>query len=219
MRVPIWASRCGQSAGSVPTMIGTSGIYGIVGAIAAGLALAACSGLRAFLPLLLVGIAGRVFQWPLAAEVEWLQSDVVLLALAVATAAEIAADKIPLLDHALDAVHTVLGPAAAVLASVSAWSVLAPQHAVLVALLTGAPVALGVHTLAAMARLKSTLLSGGTANPALSVGEDAVTIAGVALAVFAPLIVAGILALIIAAIASWLLERGRRRRRRSAVSG
>jgi uncharacterized protein DUF4126 len=191
-----------------------SNVAGVAGAVAAGIALAACSGLRAFLPVFLVALAARVLHWPLAPQVAWLDSDIVLLALGVATAAEVAADKIPLLDHALDAVHTVLGPAAAVLASVSAWSHLAPQHAVLVALLAGAPVALGVHALSAVARVKTTVLSGGAANPALSVGEDAVTVAGVSLAVLAPIVLAVVLAFVLALLSVWAVRSASKTRRR-----
>jgi hypothetical protein len=188
----------------------------VAAAAAAGIGLAACCGLRAFLPLLLAGLAARFLDWPLAPEVAWLQSNAVLAALAVATVAELAADKVPLLDHALDAVHTVLGPAAAVLASVSAWTHLSSQHAVLIALLTGAPIALGVHSMAALLRVKSTLLSGGLANSALSVGEDAGTVGGVALAVLAPLILAIILALALAIAIAWTATRFRRRSLRPA---
>jgi hypothetical protein len=188
----------------------------VAAAAAAGIGLAACCGLRAFLPLLLAGLAARFLDWPLAPEVAWLQSNAVLGALAVATVAELAADKVPLLDHALDAVHTVLGPAAAVLASVSAWTHLSPQHAVLIALLTGAPIALGVHSMAALLRVKSTLLSGGIANSALSVGEDASTVGGVALAVLAPVILAIILAIALAIAIAWTATRYRRRSLRTA---
>lgn len=188
----------------------------VVAAAAAGIGLAACCGLRAFLPLLLAGLAARFLDWPLAPEVAWLQSNTVLVALGAATALELAADKVPFLDHALDTLHTVLGPAAAVLASVSAWAHLSPQHAVLISLLTGAPIALGVHTMAALLRLKSTILSGGLANSALSVGEDAGTLGGVALAVLAPAILALILAFGLAVAIAVMATRYRRRAVRAA---
>ena len=40
--------------------------------IAAGVSLAACAGLRAFLPLLAVGIAGRLELLPLRGSFEWM---------------------------------------------------------------------------------------------------------------------------------------------------
>jgi Domain of unknown function (DUF4126) len=192
-------------------------IMTVIAAVAAGIGLAACSGLRAFLPLLLAGLAARFLDWPLAPEVAWLASTGVLVALLVATAAELAADKVPILDHALDAVHTVLGPAAAVLTSVSAWAHLTPQHAVLVALLAGAPIALGVHALAAVTRIKSTVLSAGAANSALSVVEDAATVSGVALAVTAPVVLAVVLVVLLAIAVWWTVARAKRRSLRPAA--
>lgn len=189
----------------------------MIAAAAAGVGLAACSGLRAFLPLLLAGLAARFLDWPLAPEVAWLASTAVLVALFVATVVELIADKVPILDHALDAVHTVLGPAAAVLTSVSAWAHLTPQHAVLVALLAGAPIALGVHALAAVTRVKSTVLSAGAANSALSVVEDAATVSGVALAVAAPTVLAVVLVLLLGIALLWAVARARRRSLRPAA--
>jgi hypothetical protein len=177
----------------------------LLAAVAAGIVLAACSGLRAFLPLLGVGLAGRFGHWPLAPSVHWLGSDPALIALGVATLVEVVADKIPIVDHALDVIHTVLGPVAAVLVSVSAWSQLSPQHAVLLSILTGVPLAAGVHALSAGIRLTSTGVTGGLANPFLSIGEDTITGLTVILAFVAP-----ILALIILGVGVfWIVQRRR----------
>ena len=184
----------------------------LLAAVAAGIVLAACSGLRAFLPLLGVGLAGRFGHWPLAPSVHWLGSDAALVALGVATLVEVVADKIPIVDHALDVIHTVLGPVAAVLVSVSAWSQLSPQHAVLLSILTGVPLAAGVHALSAGIRLTSTGVTGGLANPFLSIGEDTITGLTVILAFVAP-----ILAVIILGVGVfWMLRRWQRRRQPAA---
>ena len=180
----------------------------LVAAVAAGIVLAACSGLRAFLPLLGVGLAGRFGHWPLAPSVHWLGSDPALLALGVATLVEVVADKVPIVDHALDVIHTVLGPVAAVLVSVSAWSQLSPQHAVLLSIITGVPLAAGVHALSAGLRLTSTGTTGGLANPLLSISEDTVTGIGVILAFLAPLLAFVVLAVIV----FWMVRRWQRRR-------
>jgi hypothetical protein len=185
----------------------------VVAAVAAGIVLAACSGLRAFLPLLGVGLAGRFEHWPLAPSVHWLGSDPALIALSVATLVEVAADKVPIVDHALDVMHTVLGPVAAVLVSVSAWSQLAPQHAVLLSILTGVPLAAGVHALSAGVRLTSTGLTGGLANPLLSIGEDGVTAVTVILAFVAPILA---LVVLLAGVI-WLIRRRRRPAPRSTA--
>lgn len=183
----------------------------MLAAVAAGIVLAASSGLRAFLPLLGVGLAGRFGHWPLASSVQWLGSDPALIVFGVATLLEIVADKVPIVDHGLDVIHTVIGPVAAVLVSVSAWSQLSPQHALLLSIITGVPLAAGVHAVSAGLRLTSTGATGGLANPLLSIGEDTVTGISVILAFVAPII-----ALIILTVSViWLVRRWRRRPRRT----
>src|SRR4051812_11875961 len=86
---------------------------GLALALLSGIGIAAACGLRAFLPLFVVGLAAHAGILHLHAGSEWLASDKALWALGAATLFEIAGDKIPVVDHALDAVGTVLRPAAA----------------------------------------------------------------------------------------------------------
>src|SRR5205085_9850019 len=90
-------------------------------ALFTGVGIAAACGLRAFLPLLAVGVAARAGLIHLHAGSEWLAGDRALWALGVAAALEIAGDKIPVVDHALDAIGTLLRPVAA---AVGAYAVL-----------------------------------------------------------------------------------------------
>src|SRR5512134_2229735 len=92
-----------------------------IAAVLAGIGLAACAGLRAFLPLFAAGMAARFLHWELAPSVDWLSNDAILIATGVATVLEILADKIPFVDNVLDAIQTVAAPVAGVLASVSAF--------------------------------------------------------------------------------------------------
>lgn len=69
-----------------------------VAAIAMGISLAACAGLRAFLPLLAVGIATRMEWWPVQPWLEWVGTNEALITFGVATILEILADKVPVLD-------------------------------------------------------------------------------------------------------------------------
>ncbi len=167
-------------------------------AVGTGVALSAACGLRAFLPLLVLGIAGRIGFVTLAPAVAWLSGDAALIALGVATVLELAADKIPVLDHALDAIGLVVRPAAAWVASYALlihwqkpWG---PVVAVALAL-----IALGVQGAKAKLRLGSSALTLGTANPWVSMVEDALAF-GVAVAgIVLPL--AAIAALLILALA------------------
>ena len=57
--------------------------------IALGLGLSAACGFRVFVPLLVISVAGRTGHLVLASEFEWLTTPFALIALSVATAAEI----------------------------------------------------------------------------------------------------------------------------------
>jgi Domain of unknown function (DUF4126) len=181
-------------------------------AIAAGVVLAASAGLRAFVPLFAVGVASRTFGWDVAPEMQWLASNTALTCLGIASALEVAADKIPVVDHALDAVHTIIGPIAGALAGLSVWLHFPPAVGAMLALMVGAPIAGGVHLLAATTRVKSTAVSGGTLNPVASTIEDGLTLGAVVIAIAAPLI-----ALALAIVLVVLLARFVSRRFRSAA--
>ena len=174
-------------------------------ALAAGVGIAAACGLRAFLPLLFLGAAARLGLIHLRPGSEWLAADLALLALGIATALEIAADKIPVVDHALDAVATVLRPAAAWL---GAFAVLGqwPSPWGHIAALVLAGFTLGLHVLKSTVRIGSTATTLGHANPLLSGAEDALSFV-LCWAVIVPL-----LALLAVALGTWLLLRSRPRR-------
>lgn len=79
-------------------------------AASAGIVLAASAGLPAFMPLFGIGLAARLLDWPVAPSLAWMASDAGLVTLGVATVLELAADKVPVLDHVLDLVHTWWDP-------------------------------------------------------------------------------------------------------------
>ena len=172
---------------------------GALTAILTGIALAASAGLRAFLPLFAAALAARVLDWPLAPSLRWMATDPALIVFGVASLVEVVADKIPTVDHVLDVVQTVLSPVAGVVVMLSPLHGLTPTYAVALAIIAGAPLAGGVHALAAVTRLKSTATTGGLANPVLSVVEDIAAGLATILAFLAPLlivIVAGLVATI-----------------------
>jgi hypothetical protein len=173
-------------------------------ALGGGVGIAAACGLRAFLPLLVLGLAARVGLVHLRPDSQWLAGDIALVALGAATVFEIAADKIPLVDHALDAIATVLRPLAAWM-GVTALLVHWPsplRQVVAVALAAGA---LTLHGAKAKLRLGSTGLTAGHANPLLSLAEDVIALL-LAAAVLVPL-----LALLAVALVAWVMSRRRAR--------
>lgn len=174
-------------------------------ALFSGLGIAAACGLRAFLPLLLLGAAAR-FGWvPLADGTEWLASTPALFALGTATVLELLGDKVPTVDHVLDVIGTVLRPAAAWL---GAYAVLvdwpAPWGQV-VALGLGSG-ALVVHGVKAKVRLGSTVATLGHGNPLLSLVEDLVSALLLVVALAVPVLV-----FIAGAFLVWILMRRSRR--------
>jgi hypothetical protein len=173
-------------------------------ALGLAIALAACAGLRAWLPLLLAGGLARAGLLELGPQFQFLASNRALALFAAATLLELAADKVPALDHALDALSTLLRPAAgALLAASVIGRVSDPLTASVLGVAVGAPSALVPHAAKATLRAASTALTGGLANPVLSVLEDAVAVALFVLAVLVPLAVAAAVLL----AAAWLLRR------------
>jgi len=170
-----------------------------------GLGLAASAGLKTFVPLLVMAAAARfhLFGLELSGPFAWLASNAALVVLSMATVAELAADKIPLVDHALSLFGTVARPAAGALAAAAAFSSLDPTTAAVAGLIIGAPTALAVHTAQASTRVASTATTGGLANPALSLVEDVAAFGGSILALAAPLLVPVVL--LIAAFIAWRL--------------
>ncbi len=159
--------------------------------VALGIALAACAGIRAWLPLLLAGGAARLGILQLGGAFEFIASDRALALFTVATLVEIAADKVPALDHALDSISTIIRPAAgALLAASVMWKISDPLTALALGVAVGAPSALVPHAAKSVLRAGSTAFTGGLANPFLSLIEDLLVFGLFLVAVVVPVAVA-----------------------------
>lgn len=154
-------------------------------ALFGGVVIAATTGLRAFLPLFALGLSGRFGWWPVEAHLKWMQSDLALIALGAATVIEIAGDKIPVVDHALDAVGTLVRPIAGIVGSFVVLQAIPAPWGQMIALAFGG-VTLGVHSLKAKTRIGSSVATLGTGNPILSVVEDSLAVLGTVLALLMP---------------------------------
>jgi hypothetical protein len=184
-------------------------------AAAFGIVLAASAGLRAFLPVFSASLAIRIFDIPLPEHLGWMGATETLLLFGVATVLEILGDKIPFVDHLLDSVQTVVKPAMAVLAATPFLHDLTPGYGLALGIIMGAPLALGVHSAKVSARLGSSALTAGTANPFLSLIEDVVEIAIIAVTFVAPFVALALVAICVA----WLVRlAARRRSRRTAAT-
>ena len=168
----------------------------LVPSLALGIGLAACAGLRAWLPLLLTGLLARYDYLTLGSSFQFLTTDRALVLFGVATLIELIGDKFPAVDHALDAIGTVLRPAAGALLAASVfWQISDPLTAIALGLVVGAPSALVPHAAKSALRAVATTFTGGLANPLLSLLEDVIALGLFVLAVLLPLLVAAFVAL------------------------
>jgi hypothetical protein len=183
--------------------------------IAVGIGLSAASGLRAFVPLLLTSLAARAGYIPLAQGMEWMASDTALLAFGIATVLEIAAYYVPWLDNVLDTLATPTAVTAGVIATAAVTPDLPPLLRWSLAVVGGGTAAGLVQVATVLARLTSSTLTGGLANPVLATGELAGSLILSALALLAPVLALAVaLGLIVwAARRAGRILRDRRRTR------
>jgi hypothetical protein len=150
------------------------------------------SGLNLYGTALLLGLAGR-FGW--AEMPDQLEQTWVLVVLGVLYALEFVVDKIPWLDSAWDAVHTVIRPVGgAVLGGLLAHDAGSSE---VVAAMLGGTFSLTAHSAKASTRAMANTSPEPVSNVALSLGEDGMVAAMVALALAYP-VVAGVVAVMFA---------------------
>ncbi|GCF09204.1 DUF4126 domain-containing protein [Dictyobacter arantiisoli] len=150
--------------------------------------LAFSSGINAYFPLLALAIATRV--WPTQVHINphfvFITQPWFMILMAVLTLADIFADKIPVVDHVWDAIHTVIRPVAGALSAAAAGNATIDSTWLPVTLALGAVLAGVTHTTKAATRVTLTATTGGCLNIALSVGEDIVMLLSVAMAFLLP---------------------------------
>lgn len=144
----------------------------LITAVAIGIGLAASTGFRVFVPMLVAAVAAKAGFLPLNESFMWLASWTSIVILATATMVEIIAYYIPVVDNLLDTVAT---PLAVVAGTLLLTSVL-PIDSELMRWITGAAVGGGsaavVQSGSALTRLTSTKLTAGIGNPAVATVEN-----------------------------------------------
>ena len=180
----------------------------VVSSLGMAIGLAACAGLRAWLPLLLAGALARGGYLTLGPSFAFLASNRALILFGVATLIEIVGDKFPAVDHALDMLSTFLRPAAGTLLAASVmWEVHDPLTALAIGMAVGAPSALVPHAAKTVLRAASTALTGGLANPLVSIAEDVMAIGMFLLSVVLPVIAATVLVIVAILVVRRLARR------------
>lgn len=181
---------------------------------AAALVLGAAAGIRAYLPLLALGLAARAGLIPLQPGARWVMEPPLLAGLGALALMELLADKVPRVDHLNDLLHTAVRPlAGAVILAAAADAV--SRRSLPAAVVLGLALAGGAHAVKASSRPLLTALAGGAGGAASSLAEDAVVALLLVLAVLLPWAGLGLLAAL-AALALGGLGRLRARRRRRA---
>lgn len=185
-----------------------------------GIGLASASGLNAYIPLLAIGLLSRFTDLvSLPPGWTWIENPWVLVIVGVLLVCELVADKVPAFDTVNDWIQTVIRPTsggivfgagtaaqtAAITDPAACWSSNAWVPVVI-----GVVISLVVHALKAGTRAAANTVSAGTAAPALSIGEDALSVGLVFSAILLPVIVVVFLAVL--ALALWYFLRLFRRR-------
>ncbi|MDA3040548.1 MAG: DUF4126 domain-containing protein [Actinomycetota bacterium] len=155
------------------------------------------AGVNAYLTVLLLGVSGRL-GW--AETPEALQQMWVLIAAGALFAVEFAVDKVPLLDSAWDALHTVIRP---VIGAAIGVAIADPGANQLIAMLLGGGLAFTGHAAKASTRLAINSSPEPVTNSLASLGEDGVVAAIVVLSMTYPRVAA--LSAIVAMICFGLL--------------
>lgn len=193
--------------------------------ILTGTGLAAAAGLNAYIPLLLMGIAGRIDWIQLPNGWLWLENEWVMVILGVLFIIEIIADKVPAVDSVNDWIQTAVRPASGGIVfagGIGTSTVAVDDPGNFFSSGAWIPVVIGIALALLMSLAKSAvrpvanIATGGAAAPALSTAEDGASIVLVILAIVAPVLVLIALGLVI--LCFILLLRRMRRRRRERMS-
>jgi len=190
----------------------------------AGTGLAVAAGLNAYVPMLILGLAGRFLDFvELPSAWAWLENEWVLAILGVLLVIEMVADKIPAVDSVNDWIQSVVRPAsggivfgtgaATQTAAVSDPAAFFESNA-WVPVVTGVVIALVVHAGKMFIRPAANALTAGAAAPVLSTAED---IGSVMFSLFALLIPVLVIVAIVGLVALVFTVFGRLRKRRQSV--
>ena len=139
--------------------------------IVLGVALAAATGFRVFLPMLIVSGAAYSGHLPLDSSFAWLGTLPALIMLSVATLAEISAYYIPIIDNLLDSLTTPSAFVAGTIVSAAVMVDVQPMVKWTAAVIAGGGIAGLTQAATGVLRAHSTVLTGGLGNSVIATGE------------------------------------------------
>ncbi|MBN9240922.1 MAG: hypothetical protein BGO97_14515 [Micrococcales bacterium 70-64] len=164
-----------------------------------GAGLAVAAGLNAYIPLLILGLAGRFLDFvDLPAQWQWLSNPWVLVILGVLLVIEVVADKIPVVDSVNDWIQLFVRPVAGGIAfgtGSSSGTAVVQDPAQFFTSNAWVPIAVGIllalatHIGKAVSRPVANVASAGTAAPVVSTAEDVGAVVLSILAILLPVLV------------------------------
>jgi hypothetical protein len=170
--------------------------------IALGIGLAAATGFRVFLPLLIVSAASYSGHLPLGENFTWLGTPSALMLLGVAAIAETLAYYLPGIDNLLDTLATPAAFAAGTVVSAAVITDVPPMVKWATAVIAGGGLAGLTQGVTAVLRAKSTVLTGGLGNWVIATAELVGALFVSLLALAAPIVT-----LLVVAVFLWLTIR------------
>ncbi|HET9943883.1 MAG TPA: DUF4126 domain-containing protein [Terriglobia bacterium] len=153
-----------------------------------GIGLAAATGMRVFVPLLVLGITARMEWLPLTDGFQWLSSWPAIIALAAAAVLEVGAYYVPVIDNFLDLLAGPMAVIAGIVATAAVTTELPPMLRWTLAIVAGGGTAGVVQTVTSVVRLKSTMLTAGFGNFVVASFELMASFLASIIAIFAPVI-------------------------------
>jgi hypothetical protein len=174
--------------------------------IALGIGLAAATGFRVFLPLLITSVATYAGYIPVSDGFAWIGTPAAVIMFGVAALAEVLAYYIPGVDNLLDTIATPAALIAGTLVSAAVMADLPPIIKWTAAIIAGGGAAGITQGVTTLVRVNSTVFTGGLGNPVIATAElgGATIIALLALSV--PFVAVGLVVLF-----CWFAVRATRR--------
>src|SRR5215813_5447437 len=139
--------------------------------IVLGIALAAATGFRVFLPMLIVSGAANTGHLQLDNSFAWLGTPTALTMLGVAAFAEVLAYYVPVIDNLLDTLATPAALVAGTVVSAAVMTDVPPMVKWTAAVIAGGGIAGLTQGVTGMLRAHSTVLTGGLGNSVIATAE------------------------------------------------
>ncbi|MDX1470927.1 MAG: DUF4126 domain-containing protein, partial [Flavobacteriaceae bacterium] len=153
-----------------------------------GIGLAASSGFRFFIPLLVLSASAYFGMWELNESWQWLGTPAALIVFGVAVIVEIFGYYIPFIDNLLDTIAIPLATLAGTVIMVSTLAELDPVVTWALAIIAGGGTAAAIKTGFGAARATSSVSTAGIGNPVISTAETGISFAMSILSIFLPVI-------------------------------